>query len=403
MNGRRLRAVRQCFSVGRFLLASGSRDKLRFWLACVFVLLLLVNGLNVAQSYVGRDFISAVSHRDGPAYARLAFGYLGVFVVSSLSGAFLRFSEDRLRILWRELGTKRLLDRYFTARAYLRIARTEEVDNPDQRITDDTRTFTGMAESVIVLSANAALTSIAFLSVLWSITPWLMLAAFAYAAVGSVLALVVGRPLVPLNDLQLTKEANLRYQLIRVREAAESVAVSRAEEPLKRHLHGYLASTLDNFKNIVRATRNLATVTSLYGYLMQLVPVLIVAPLYMSGKVEFGVVTQAIMAFSQVMGALSLIVTQYEGMSPFFAVGDRIDALIRATSPSHETRTGVRIAKGAGVGFHGVRLHAKDDAHMFLDELTFEVAPRRSLLIAGRKPRREARALLGGRRTRRVR
>src|SRR6185369_5464714 len=112
---------------------------------------------------------------------RVAVFYLAVFAASSAVGAFLRFSEDRFRVLWRELGTRRLIDRYLARHAFFRLNITEEVDNPDQRVTDDVRTFTGMAEGIVVLSLSATLTSFAFLGVLWSITPWLVLAAFACA------------------------------------------------------------------------------------------------------------------------------------------------------------------------------------------------------------------------------
>jgi vitamin B12/bleomycin/antimicrobial peptide transport system ATP-binding/permease protein len=41
-----------------------------------------------------------------------------------------------------------------------------------------------------------------------------------------------------------------------------------------------------------------------HGRLVPILPVLIVAPMYLHGDVEFGVVTQAAMAFAQLLGAL---------------------------------------------------------------------------------------------------
>ena len=83
------------------------------------------------------------------------------------------------------------------------------------------------------MSLNAAITSLAFLGVLWSITPWLVLVALVYAAVGSAMTILLGRPLVGLDNLQLQKEADLRYHLIQTRETAEAIATMRAARPVR--------------------------------------------------------------------------------------------------------------------------------------------------------------------------
>lgn len=59
------------------------------WRACgVFALLiafaLTLNGLNVVNSYVGRDFITAISHRDRTGFIRQAILYVGVFAGSTV-------------------------------------------------------------------------------------------------------------------------------------------------------------------------------------------------------------------------------------------------------------------------------------------------------------------------------
>ena len=52
---------------------------------------LSVNGLNVVNSYVGRDFMTAIADRDMAGFVRLAILYVGVFaattVVASSTGS----------------------------------------------------------------------------------------------------------------------------------------------------------------------------------------------------------------------------------------------------------------------------------------------------------------------------
>ena len=76
--------------------------------------------------------------------------------------------------------------------------------------------------------------------------------------------------------------------------------------------------------------RNLGFFTTGYNYLIQIIPTLIVAPLFIRGKVEFGVVTQSAMAFAQLLGAFSLIVNQFQSISSFAAVIARLSALVGA-------------------------------------------------------------------------
>ena len=100
------------------------------------------------------------------------------------------------------------------------------------------------------------------------------------------------------------READLRYALIRAREKAEAIAVAGASPALAVRLHARLGAVVRNQGLIIRVTRNLVMFfTAGYNYLIQVIPLLIVAPLYFANKVEFGVVTQAAMAFGQVLGA----------------------------------------------------------------------------------------------------
>jgi putative ATP-binding cassette transporter len=192
---RSLRALRLFFrsDVGRQALG---------WLALLLGLLITINVLNVVNSYVGRDFMTAVSDRNTPRYAQYAVLYLGVFAASTVVVVFNRFSEERLRLLWREWLTRILMNGYLSGHTYYRLKAREEIDNPDQRITDDVKAYTQTTLSFFILSLNSAITSVAFLGVLWSIRPMLVFVAVAYAAAGTLATLLLGRRLVHLNNLQ---------------------------------------------------------------------------------------------------------------------------------------------------------------------------------------------------------
>jgi putative ATP-binding cassette transporter len=311
-------------------------------LALLIALLLSITGLNILNSYVGRDFMTAVAQREGRRFAVLALWYAGVFAVITIVAVFYRYTEERLGLFWRQWLTQHLLQRYLAHRAYYWITVRADIDHPDQRLAEDIRTFTATTLSFVLILLNALITLGAFSGVLWSITPWLVFAALGYALFGSLMTMGLGYRLVGLNLLQLKKEADLRYDLMRLREEAEAIAFRRGEAQAQARLSGRLAAAVENGKRIIAINRNLGFFTTGYNYLTQLIPVLIVAPLYMRGEQEFGVVTQAVTAFPFVLGAFSLMVTEFQRISSFAAVISRLGALEEAIAET-PVLTGSRV------------------------------------------------------------
>jgi putative ATP-binding cassette transporter len=257
----------------------------------------------------------------------------GVFALATTGEVLTRFTEQRLGLVWREWLTRRLLDRYLADRTYRRIAARHDIDNPDQRVTEDVRNFTTTALSFLILLLNAALTLLAFAGILWSITPWLFLAAAVYAAFGSMGTVLLGWRLVRLDHLQLQKEADFRFALVAFRKQAEEVANFEGEREVKAHLGDRLTVLVDNLRRIIGVNRNLGFFTTGYNYLPQIIPAMVVAPLYIYGDVPFGTVTQSAMAFAQVLAAFSLLVSQFQQVSAFAAVVGRIGGIWEATEP----------------------------------------------------------------------
>ncbi len=169
-------------------------------LALIVTLLLALNGLNVANSYVGRNFITAISQRNHGRYVTFTVLYLAVFAASPVTGVLYQFVQDRLALMWRDWLTRHMLAHYLSGHTAERIGAKPEIDNPDQRITEDVKLFTSTLLSFGVMVLNAVFTTVAFAGVLWSITPALLTTAVTYAVIGSVLTVLLGYRLVGLNN-----------------------------------------------------------------------------------------------------------------------------------------------------------------------------------------------------------
>ena len=130
--------------------------------ALLIGLLFALSGLNVLNSYVGRDFMTAISGRDRAGFVRLAIVYLSVFTASTVVAVFQTFAEQRLGLLWRAWGTGRLITRYLADRTYYWLKKTAAVDNPDQRIAEDVKAFTATTLSFTLIFLNGTFTVVAF-------------------------------------------------------------------------------------------------------------------------------------------------------------------------------------------------------------------------------------------------
>jgi len=306
------------------LLKSPVGFKARLLVAGLLLLMLGLNGLNVINSYVGRYFMSAIEHRDYDGFVRFAWLFVIVFAASTVAGALFRYSEERLGMLWREWLTRRIIGVYIEHHLYLCMGRGDTLSNPDQRITEDIRQLTTATLSFVLMMLNGTITVFSFSGVLWSISPKLFMVAVVYALAGSILAIWLGKPLVRLNYQQSDFEANFRAELIHTREDAEKIAAGGKEAETRSRLSGHLDKLFGNLRRIITVNRYLNYFTGGYNYLIQLIPVVIVAPLFIGGQVEFGIIGQSAMAFSTLLGAFSLIITQIQAISSYASVVVRL-------------------------------------------------------------------------------
>jgi putative ATP-binding cassette transporter len=315
---------------------SGWKAKVMF--ATLILLLCGANGLNVVNSYVNRSFMTSIVDRNPGQFVRLAVIYIGVFAASTVVAVIARFTEERLALVWREFVTARMIGFYLADGVYYRLQGSADLTNPDQRIAEDARTFTVTTLSFALMTFNSAFTIVAFSEVLWLISPLLFVVSVTYAACGSLLTIALGRPLIKLNYDQLDKEAGFRLSLIHVRENAEAIMLAHDEEGQNRQLLDRLTDLAANFRKTITVNRNVGFFTTGYNWMIQIIPALIVAPAFMSGKVEFGVISQAAVAFSAVVAAFSLVVTQFQSLSNYAAVTARLSAMVELTEAAQPRR-----------------------------------------------------------------
>ena len=182
--------------------------------------------------------------------------------------------------------TDRTLQLYSSNRVYYSLERGAEIDNPDQRITEDVRSFTAFSLQLFLSVATSLIDLVSFSLILYSIQPQLFGAIIIYALFGTLTTTALGKSLVGLSYDKLQKEADFRYSLVRIRENAESIAFYEGEDTEGKEISKRLEKVIENKKEINIAQRNLEFFTTSYNYFVQIVPVGVVAPQYFSGVIK---------------------------------------------------------------------------------------------------------------------
>jgi len=296
----------------------------RWRLGGVVFLTLAQAGISVAFSYIGRDFWTALSMKNMDKFMYQAELFFGALVIGTPIVVLYTYSRDMLGLRWREWLTKKTLEDYFNSINYYNIENNSDVDNPDQRIAEDLAAFTQTSLQFFLTLLISAVDLLSFSTILFSIYPPLFLVLVGYASMGTFLTTVIGKQLISINFAQLQKEADFRYSLVRVRENAESIAFYRGEDRERSTIEKRFGGAVDNFAKLLKGQRNLEFFTNGYRYLIQVLPALVIAPLYFKGAIEFGVVNQSFSAFNHILNDLSLVISRFEALSKFSAGIDRL-------------------------------------------------------------------------------
>lgn len=365
-----------------------STEKKKAWTYTLILLVLsfTIIGIQVLMSYTNRYMMTALTDKNAVEFWRNLLWYLFSIGIAIPIGVLYRYSEERFGVLWRDWMTNRLIKRYFYKRSYYNLRGKEDLDNPDQRISEDVKNFTATTLSFALIVLNSFVTLISFVGVLYSISALLVGVLVVYATLGTLLTILIGRRLVKIHYSQYQKEADFRYGLVRIKDNAESIAFFRGEPRERLDLMHRLGFVIRNSLELIGWNRNLAFFTSGYNYIALVVPVAVVAPIYLSGKIDFGAVTQGAAAFAQVLAATSLIITQFERLSSYTAGLKRLSGLwdaLHASENEDDDDPEIFIEEGTSLILEELTIRPPKSDRELIKDLSLKLPRKKGMLIMG--------------------
>ena len=246
-----------------------------------------------------------------------------------------------LQIRWRNWMTKNYLGAWLhDANHYRMQLQGDAADNPDQRISDDVKLFVDQTLNIGVGLLSAVVTLASFVIILWGLSNqapltlfgrdvhipgYLVWGALIYSIFGTALTHWIGWPLVNLDFQQQRFEADFRFNLVRVRENAEQIALLQGERAERQRLSERFARVVENWYAIMSRTKRLTGFTKGFSQTAIVIPFILVSPAFFTGKIELGAMAQAALAFGSVQTALSFFVTVYRSLAEWRAVVTRLD------------------------------------------------------------------------------
>ena len=335
-----------------------SEDKFagRLLLAAVIAIELTVVGLNVLFNQWNNRFYNALQEKDWDAFVR----EIGIFCI--LATIFIALSvyqlylNQWLQIRWRNWLTHHYLGEWLdNANHYRMQLQGDAADNPDQRISDDVKMFVEQTLGICVGFLSAVVTLASFVVILWGLSAdspltlfgnefyvpgYLVWGALIYAIFGTALTHWIGSPLVMLNFQQQRFEADFRFNLVRVRENSEQIALLRGESAEQERLLDRFGRVVQNWYEIMTRTKRLTAFTASYSQAAVVFPYVLVAPAYFTDKIQLGGMMQTANAFSKVQDALSFFVSAYRSLAEWSSVVARLEGFEETISSAARLASG---------------------------------------------------------------
>jgi len=323
----------------------------RMLLASVVAIELSLVGINYLLSLWNERFYNALQDRNWDAFVSelLYFClYAAAFIVLAVYQLYL---NQWLQIRWRRWFTDHYLDKWLgDANHYRMQLLGDAADNPDQRISEDIRLFIERTLSIGLGLLNAVVTLAAFTVRLWALSAaaplhlfgaeflipgYLVWVALIYAVIGTAFTHWIGWPLVSLLFSQQRYEADFRFNLVRVRENSEQIALLAGERVEKSRLGERFDRLVENWLSIMQRTKKLTFFTASYTQVSVIFPFVVVSPAYFAGKVQLGVLTTTASAFNSMQTAMSFFITVYRDLAEWRAVIQRLSGFDLAAAASH--------------------------------------------------------------------
>ncbi|MDF5726149.1 MAG: ABC transporter ATP-binding protein/permease, partial [Rhizonema sp. PD37] len=206
-------------------------DVIRSWLMLILLILLIIIfvAITAFNSFVSRYLLDVIIEKDFTKFTNTLLVYGAALASITLLVGFSKFVRKQIALDWYQWLNNRILSKYLSNRAYYKINFKSDIDNPDQRISQEIAPLTRNALSFSATFLEKVLEMTTFIIILWSLSKFVAVIVVVYTIIGNLIAVYLAQELNKINQEELESEADYTYCLTHVRNHAESIAFFQGE------------------------------------------------------------------------------------------------------------------------------------------------------------------------------
>ena len=352
------RAVGEAWRLTKPYLCSQEKWRAYRLLAAVMVLNLITVYGQVLNTYwfkyvynalqrkeAGAFWALAVTYQRVPEFPYLIPGFLAIGVILTVASTYAVYLQQMLQIDWWRWLTENFVGDWMAGRAYYQLAlkghTNTSVDNPDQRIAVDLNDFVASNLALAISFVTNIVLIVSYVGILWSasspmhflgthVPGYLVWVALLYSGLGTLIAHLIGRKLIDLNFLQQRYQADMRFNLVRIRENTTQIALYGGEqEEVSGVMRRFEAIRL-NWWTIMRRTKAFNFFALGFTNFAIFVALIVGAPDFFAGIISLGALMLINSSFGNMQTAFSWFIGSYQQIVTWRATVQRLGGFERA-------------------------------------------------------------------------
>ncbi|MEJ6488037.1 ATP-binding cassette domain-containing protein [Nostoc punctiforme UO1] len=360
------------------------------WAMFLLLILLIVAFVALAafNTFIGTYLVNVIiAKEDFSKFVETLLIFAGGQIFATILVGFVKFVRKRIALNWYEWLNDWMLAKYFNNLAYYRINFKADLDNPDQRFSQEIEPITSSSLTFFATSLQKILEMIIFLIILFSISQNIALILVLWTIVGNLIAIYLTQELNKINQEELELKANYNYALTHVRNHAESIAFFQGENQESNIIQRRFRSLVENTKRKIDWERGAEIFNSGYQAAILIFSYIILGPIYFNNDdISFGQVNQAVIVANLFAVALGELISEFGTSGRFFSYIERLvefsQALEEITEQPENVST-IKVLEENRLAFESVTLQTPNYEQVIVEDLSLSVQPGEGLLIIG--------------------
>ncbi|MBC1258715.1 ABC transporter ATP-binding protein/permease, partial [Trichormus variabilis] len=261
-----------------------------------------------------------------------------------------------------------------------------DIDNPDQRLSQEIEPITSIALSFSTTFLEKVLEMGSALIILWTVSAEIAIYLIIYTIIGNLIAVYLNQSLNKINQEEIQFKADFAYCLTHVRNHAESIAFFQGEEEELNIIQRRFNNVIKTAERRLNWERGQDAFGRAYQSAIGVFSMFILTPLFIQDKIDFGEINQVSFACFMFSNSLGELIAQFGASGRFSSYVKRLaefsDAL-RDVSKKTENLATIKVLEEKRLAFENVTLKTPNHEQVIVEDLSLTVQPGEGLLIVG--------------------